>query len=674
MTRFRTAKGGHAIRHLLPALTMTLALEGHATGPITGTVYEDRGSLGLREHLTPVAGVTVKLFRDGGDGIPGAGDPLVETTRTNATGEFVLRSPPAGTEHWVVVDSTTFASGAWPDQTMGPEGSLCARPSGRTVEILFEGSCFGGRTHASDDPSSAATAEHIARASSITGPVNFAFSFDVVTTTADGPRVQGSLRQFVVNANERKGDNRMRFVPVEAPNETRSVVVGATPRWWAIALAAPLPPLVDAGTWIDGTAWNFLSPASRSDWNEGRRGEAATMQPGERAVPHLEYPELELRFAGGEALVCEASCGVRALAMNGAATSVIARADATLEQLVIGAGADVLPAGAPGSAGVEVERGLTAARLLYVTGQTQSGVIVGPGARLDAERIEVTRCGTPQSGGAVVLLSNGSSVRTSTIAANDGVGFLVGAPNGSAPANGNRIEGCTISSNQAGVVIAPASSGNTLIRNDIMWNRFGGITTVSVEGAAAAIENRFSANRFSENGIRPIMLDSPAEASPAQRSAALTSTCRPDPARVNGGITPPLVTAVRILESEGRTSAIVSGRACPGHIIEIYQSHAAPAGNQAASASLESAANQAPSVGEFNFLGATNAGPDGSFEAAFPLPTANTTVPSRQDGAIADVWAREVMVGGSAAERAFSASATDPAGNTSELGPGVSAR
>src|SRR6185369_6807597 len=90
--------------------------------------------------------------------------------------------------------------------------------------------------------------------------VDFAFSYNIVTTTADAG--QGSLRQFVQNANAIPGPNVMRFVPLSravAPAENPTL--GMPPRWWTITLATPLPALSDAGTTIDGEAHNILSTA-----------------------------------------------------------------------------------------------------------------------------------------------------------------------------------------------------------------------------------------------------------------------------------------------------------------------------------------------------------------------------------------------------------------------------
>jgi hypothetical protein len=642
-------------------------LEAQAVAMVSGGVYEDRASLSLRENFVAAPGVVVRLFRDGGDGLPSTDDALTETTRTDAAGLYVLQPKERG-NYWVTVDSKTFPGSnaiagsvaTWPEQTFGPAGSLCSRPDGVSRSIRFEGACFGGRTREADDATSATGAEHVAAVTvaAVTPRLDFAFSYDVVTTTADGEALQGSLRQFVHNANGRKGANAMRFVPVEAPNVRREVLLGIDPRWWLVTLTSQLPPLVDHDTTLSGAAWNFVSPATRTDVHEGNLGQTPTIRPGERIVPRLEKPELEVVLAGSEGIVCTGRCAVRFLAVRGAPTAIVLRTDAVLEHLLVGAAADGDWAPAPGVTGIEIEGGVTVARQLLVAGQTRSGIIVGSGARLDGERLEVTRCGAPQTGGAIILLSNGSSIRNSVITANDGVGILLGSPDGAAPAHGNTIDSCVISSSQSGVVIGPASSRNTILRNDFTWNRTGAIA-VAPHAGAPPVENRLSANRFGENGLRPIILqlEGPAISSGCERSASLA----------NNGMKPPAIESVRMGDDETGHRVVLRGRGCPGEIVEFYQSYESSSRGEARVSSGDVPDDQAAlSTGEFNYLGATNTRADGTFDAAFPLPlTVVNSTPATGDDS---VWADEVLGAGGLGERVFSAIAIDVRGNTSELG------
>ena len=662
------------------AVAATAALSASASPSISGAVYDDPAALAIRADFAPVSGVVLKLYRDGGDGAPTSDDAFVARAATRADGSYSFERLDAGA-YWVVADSRRFGrASAWPEQTFGPAGARCAQPDGSERTNWFEGACFGGRGVAGDDPESLATAQHVAlvKLGDAVRGVDFAFSFNVVTTTADAG--QGSLRQFVTNANAVAGASRMRFVPIERAPERTDPTMGVAQRWWRIALASPLPELRDGDTVIDGTAFNFLSPASVSNALPGRIGESPTLKTGERLVPRLERPDLEIVAAGGDGIVCAARCGVTAIALTGATQAgIVARADARVEHVMIGASPDGSAAAVRGTAGLQIESGTTAASLVLVTSQSRAGVVVAKGARIEAERLDVSRCGDPQTGGGIILLSDGSSIRSSNVSANPGAGIIIGAPDGSAPASANTIDGCTISGNQGGVIIGGGSSRNVIIRNDIMWNGLGGIAIAPFEGAAAK-ENRFSANRFDENGLRPIVIDF-AAADPDTLSAG-TGSCAPVATAPNAGVSAPRIVAVRLLRDGDNARVSITGTACPGEIIEVYQSYVTSGLREEKRAEMprirgegtdrETVAAQQretglPSIGEFNYVGATNTTADGSFEATFPLPAALPATERRTNEEGVSIWADDVIAGSDAFSRAYSAIAIDAAGNTSEM-------
>ena len=635
---------------------------------IAGGVFEDRMALAVRPHFLPAEGVSVRLYRD--DRTP------VATTRTNRDGMYIFNVGGPGS-YLVTVDSRSFHKEGWPEQTFGPAGAHCAHPERGTLTTLYEGPCFGGRTLAgSDDASTLATAEHIAQvtlgADSMTN-VDFAFSFDAVVSTADAG--QGTLRQYFNNANAVAGPNRMRFVPVERAKAHNETPMGVEPGWWTITLASPLPEIREDDTIVDGIAYNFVSPASLHDQNPGRFGEAVTLQSGERQLSRLRKPELELIASGASAIVCQARCGLRGIAVHGAATGIITRTDARVEHVLVGSDPTGRPTRDGGVVGVQAERGTLVARHLLVTAQTTAGITIGREARLDGEHLDISHCGEPLRGAGIVLTSNGSSIRSSVVATNPGAGIVLGATDGSAPASNNLIDGVTISGNQAGVVIAPGSSRNVITRNDIMWNRLGGVTVAPFENLTQQPrENRISANRFDENGLRPIVLD-PAAENPNTLHPG-SETC------ANTPILPaPRVTHVRVTEENG-LRAIIRGRACPGQIVELYQSFVTSSVREKA-ASLPRVRNEKtdqetltaegrtlglPSIGEFNYLGATNTTPEGTFEAIFPLPVV-TGAPEEtvSDLEETSIWATQVLTSAAPSDRAFSAIAIDAAGNTSEM-------
>lgn len=646
---------------------------------IAGTVYDDPAALAVRANFVPAAGVTVKLYRDGGDGVPSADDALVATDATHASGAYVFPEVPSF-NYFVVVDSRTLKpDGTWAEQTFGPGGSLCVRQNGITQTTHFEGACVGGRTAAVDDASSLATSEHVALvtpADSGSG-VDFAFSFNVVTSIAEGDRVQGTLRQFITNANAIAGPSRMRFVPVTPAPEQRRPTMGVPLRWWTIVLTAPLPELSDGDTVIDGTAYNLLSPASANNLHPGRLGESPTVRPQDRTVPLIDRPELELTLTGDNGIVCAARCGIRAIALHGAKNDVITRADARIEHVMIGAFPDGTPADLA-DAGLRIEKGTTSAHQVLVSLKTYAGIIVSAEAKLEGERLEVNRCGDPQSGGGIVLLSSDSAIRHSVISANPGAGIIIGSLDGTTQAHANTIDSSTISSNQVGVLFGPGSSRNVVTHNDIMWNRFGGVTSAPFE-AAPPRENRVSANRFDENGLRPIILDL-GSANPNALSASAGS-CERIPTAANNGISTPRLTDVHVQVEEDAARVTVGGQACPGQTVEIYQSYVTSGVRdkvpdlpriRSEESGRETITNQQreivlPSVGEFNYLGSTNTGADGKFEASFPLRIVTESDSASRNLDETNVWASDLLLGSAPADRAFSAIAIDTAGNTSEM-------
>src|SRR5205085_1038143 len=126
---------------------------------------------------------------------------------------------------WIAVDSHSIPATTrvpntedpWAEQTFGPLGALCDDGTGNARARNAAGPCYAGRFGGkSDDANALATSKHVALArvtdAGVAG-LDFAFSFDVVTTVADADSLQGSLRQFITNANSITGANTMRFVP-----------------------------------------------------------------------------------------------------------------------------------------------------------------------------------------------------------------------------------------------------------------------------------------------------------------------------------------------------------------------------------------------------------------------------------------------------------------------------
>ena len=308
-----------------------------ATYDISGTIWNDADAdadVSAGDGTTGLAGVAVHLFRDtagGGAGTPDGTDVWVATTTTDASGVYTFTGLGNAT-YWVAVDSKTLSANTnvWGEQTYGDNFATAA------VDL---DAGYGGRTATGSDnvtaaPASLATAEHLARAvvagANVAG-LDYGFSFNVVTnllrtgaagdTDHDGanPRtIQGSLYQFIQNANALAGDNAMRFVPVVMANQT-----AGTDSWWQISVATALPQISDAGTTIDGTAYFATANGGVRDTNTGSIGAGGVVGTGadgvtgtgdEVALGQVARPELEIR--NGAAVLTSIGVGLDVNAAN----------------------------------------------------------------------------------------------------------------------------------------------------------------------------------------------------------------------------------------------------------------------------------------------------------------------------------------------------------------------
>ena len=277
---------------------------------LTGTVAEDRGAQGNIDAAPPLAAVRLIAWRDDGNGIPDDDDVRAGETRTDASGRFTFDGL-APAVYWIAADSLTIAPGGglnagattdsvWAEQTFGSAGAQCGGESRTNA-----GPCVGGRWAAqSDDPRKLSTSKHVVRVDTtdpgISPTASFGFSFNVVDHDDDveevmiGRTSQGSLRQFIRNANAIAGPNAMRFLPANATRNGR----------WTIRCASPLPALTDPGTSLDGVAWMASDPARPRPIN-------------------TQQPDLEVDAAGqGDALTVAAETTISSIALQSEGTAI----------------------------------------------------------------------------------------------------------------------------------------------------------------------------------------------------------------------------------------------------------------------------------------------------------------------------------------------------------------
>ncbi|MCP9495505.1 MAG: right-handed parallel beta-helix repeat-containing protein [Pyrinomonadaceae bacterium MAG19_C2-C3] len=518
-----------------------------AVRTLSGVIYEDVNGDSLLSDSVPRPNVNVRLYADlNASGTVDAGDTYLAATTTNLSGaySFQVSTAASGGNYLVAVDSKSvtpnagFNSGAtqgnvWAEQTYGDN------PATATLDL---GLRFGGRQgDVSDNFNTAATAmasnayEHLARVALSTVDitnVNFGFSFNLVTTTragdatdddtANARSVQGSLRQFIQNANAVGGANYMRFTPAVAANS------GAG---WRVNVTASLPAVTDANTTIDGTAYNNSNGTSIRDANGGSLGAGGTIGVDNLSLAQVARPELEITDAATVAVGLDLQANdaaVRRLSVFGFGNTANSDAHANIrignnftgaliESNIIGASAaDFVDPGAGARSGgdnirsIGADNGTVRNNLIGFSAGKGFGVEAGS-SLWTIENNEIRGNGIGNSNLDGIDFETGGTTnniaRGNLITANEGVGVDSYLSNGSnivvnntITANGrgvganvetagvrmfgtnNTIERNVISGNYgAGVMVTPTATNNLITRNSIFNNG-----TATNNGGAAA--------------------------------------------------------------------------------------------------------------------------------------------------------------------------------------------
>ena len=634
---------------LTDTATVTIQLNNLVEASISGSIFEDTdGDANYLEESTTVDNVLVRLYRDSdSDGLLTATDQLVRTTLT--TGGSYQFEGLGDDQYFVVVDSKTIVSSqtlnagfingdSWAEQTYGSAGSL-QTIAGVDSFTSSGGEFFGGRTaDGSDDTSNVATAEHVTRvqvAGADISSVDYAFSFNVVTNTLAGDArdddlsfnstVQGSLRQFIQNANALAGDNSMRFVPVVAANTSQG---GES--WWRIAVTYALPSLTDAGTTLSGMA--FASDGSLIDSNAGNLGTGGTVGATGQSLSFYERPELEIvndrsATAVGVGLDVQADritiqhFGVSGFG-DGNATDANIRvgstsntvSDTTIEKNIIGSAIHaVVDPALLGGAVVEnrssnvlvqnASNGVIQNNLIAFA--DRQGIQFEQSSGWQVLSNEIRNNGQAGHGDGVGIQDQSASIRVerNLIACNTASGIDLQDSLGS-----NLITANTIRDNGSGATetsgIRVYGDGNTIEHNSITHNTGAGVLVKAdhVSATGAATQNRISENQFESNGSVSIdLVQGTASGSENQVGDGWTpndaSTSTSDG---NLGLDHP---QIALAETEGGNT-IIRGTGPADSTIEIYRAVANGSGTEYLGSTTSDAA------GDFNLVLSTLSGGD----------------------------------------------------------------
>ncbi|WP_025819818.1 GEVED domain-containing protein [Shewanella marina] len=274
---------------------------------ISGSVYIDENAdSSISGDSVTTSQVAVRLYLDDGDGVPSAGDTLYAQQNTS-NGSYSFTEVPVDT--YFIAVAAPALSGAVAEQTYAASntyvGALCdsnADASSGDAPQTSSGACYGGRDgDRIDATTNVTTREHISKvdlsfASSNQANVDFGFSYNVVTnTSANG---QGSVEQFIRNANALSGANSMRFVPAIPAND-----IDAGADWWIVNPTTTLRTITGtngANTTLDGTAYSHTDGVTVLDTNPGNYSDSFTVGSSDgcsvESIAALAKPEMQIHL------------------------------------------------------------------------------------------------------------------------------------------------------------------------------------------------------------------------------------------------------------------------------------------------------------------------------------------------------------------------------------------
>jgi parallel beta-helix repeat protein len=324
---------------------VALAFAGQAgAATITGTVFEDRnygGGAGrslATSGAQALANVRVELYRQ-------SSGAFVDSDTTNASGQFSLDTAGSGAVHVVRVVNGTVRSARTAGCTTCV-GVQTYRTDGSTGTPQPVTNRIGGETPSLSDAASNTsnanfstlnTAAQAAQSITLVDPssssatvagVDFGFNFDTIVNTRDPASCtasgtnatfypcQGSLRQFIINANAlgsegaltQAGSGQIDGATTTLPSGFESSIfmipsAALTSNVAVITLSGTLPTVSGASTRLDATT----QTVNIGNTNSGTVGTGGTVGVDSVSLPQFQRPEVQLNGAAGGTVTLSAS-------------------------------------------------------------------------------------------------------------------------------------------------------------------------------------------------------------------------------------------------------------------------------------------------------------------------------------------------------------------------------
>ena len=525
----------------LGTLLLCFPLCVHAAGHISGTVFEDvnygGGAGRSRSDSSGVVrpGARVEFYNSAGS--------YLNSVTTNASGVYTSVLLGAGNYTVRVVNSTVtssrtgYVAGLLAVQTFRTNASSGAAVAvtdyvgGQNPSLAEPDNGFGGTvlntTTGVFSAGLSGTAQSITNvtlgASDITG-VDFGFNFDTVVNTNDSD--QGSLRQFLLNANALsnsglavQGQSFGKEVSIFMISDGQSHpgLSAGRPNLLSsgvavITLATALPPISSADTTLDATT----QTANVGDTNAAVLGTGGTVGADGLVLNKVAGPEVEIRGSGtlANGIQIQANnviiCG---LAINGFGTAsgqAGIRIDDTytgtlIEKNILGSTATSFSdpgAASRNWAGIDTEGGDSGTIQNNLVGfSRQVGLTLQVGSNnwtVNGNEIRDNGLDTTNGDGIAMDTSSTNSFTGNLVTGTSSQGIVVGTTTGNLFTNntvkGNGVGISTGLVQSAGITIRTGNVSTTLDRNVVTANYGAGIQVNSGANGVLMTRNSFSAN------------------------------------------------------------------------------------------------------------------------------------------------------------------------------------